>query len=183
MPSRGFLFTASLLLLALAAGCAKSDTDGELAVLNTPTSPATTEDVSSTATATPDVQDEDLAAVQEFISQNGGEVDPAEITLADLTGDGAQEVIVPVTSGGTLGNIAVFVYSADRLKELLRELPPEEARFGHIRAEVDGMQLSISWPVYGPDDANCCPSGGLRVRTYRWDGNALILDNETLTMP
>ena len=88
MPSRGLLFAASFVLVALAAGCAKSDTDREVTVLGTPTTPATIEDVSATATATPDIQDEGLAAVQEFINQNGGEVDPAEITLADLTGDG-----------------------------------------------------------------------------------------------
>lgn len=183
MPSRRLFFAAFLALAALAVGCAKSDTDGGSTVLRTPTAPATAEDVSATPTSTLGVQDGDLAAVQEFIGQNGGEVDPEEILLADLTGDGAQEVIVPVTSGGTLGNIAVFVYSADRLSELLRELPPEEARGGHMRAEVESGQLKISWPVFGPDDANCCPSGGVRVRTYLWDGNALILDNETLTMP
>ena len=181
MPRRVFLFAAALALTTLAAACDDSNTNGELTVLGTPTVPATVEAVSPTAT--PEVQKEDLAAVQEFISQNGGEVDPAEITLADLTGDGAQEVIVPVTAGGTLGNIAIFVYSADQLNELLRELPPQEARGGHIRAEVESGQLSISWPVYGPDDPNSSPSGGLRVRTYRWDGNALILDGEALTTP
>lgn len=178
MPNRVLLFAAAAALAAFAAACEDTDTNREATIFSTPTTPATIEPVVS-PTATQEAQGE-FPSAQEFISQQGGEVDPAEIMLADLTGDGAQEVIVRVTSGGTLGNIAVFVYRADRITELLRELPPEEARFGHMRAEVEDGQLTVSWPIYGPDDPNSDPSGGIRVRTYVWDGNALVLDTEEI---
>ena len=183
----------SLALAALAAGCANETTDGESTPIGAST-PTTVERADATATSTPDsmpapdIRAEDLAllpALQAFIGQNGGEVDAAEVIYADLTGNGAEEAVVPVSSGGTLGNLAVFVfgYRPDGLRTLLEVLPPEEARGGHMRAEVESGQLLISWSVYGPDDANCCPSGGTRARTYGWDGNALVLDDETLTMP
>ena len=186
------MFAASLLLTALAAACIESDTNGDLNVLGTATAPATVEDVTApaTATSTPvlDIRAEDLAtlpAVEGFIAQNGGELELSEVIYADVTGDEVEEAIVPVASGGTLGNIAVFVfgYRPDGLRTLLEELPPGEAQGGHMRAEVESGQLRISWPVYGPDDANCCPSGGRRARTYVWDGGALVVDDETLTMP
>lgn len=137
-----------------------------------------------TLTPAPDIRQQDLteqAGLRDFLASVGSvDVQPVEIIYADLTEDGVEEAVVSVASGGTAGNIAVFVfgYGAGGLRELLREMPPEEAYGGHISAHLESGQLVLSWPIYGPDDANCCPSGGLRDRYYRWDGSALVLERD-----
>jgi len=112
-------------------------------------------------------------------------VHPEAIVYADLTDDGVEEAIVSVDSGGSGGDFAVFVfgYGAGGLRELLREVAPAEAYGGHIRADLLDSEIRISWPVYGPNDPNCCPTGGIRERYYQWDGNALVLEREELTEP
>jgi hypothetical protein len=113
--------------------------------------------------------------MQDFLNSAGGEVVPANITYADLTGDGSDEAIVPVGSGGEGGNIAVFVfgYGEGGLAALLRAEPQNES----IQAEVVDGQLVTTEPVYGPDDPLCCPSE-LRNVTYGWNGTDLLQTSE-----
>ena len=185
MLRRDLTFAVPLLLVALAAGCGEGGTDsGGSSASSTPTVEATA------ATATPavptpasDIRDEDLTSqpgLQEFLASFGGEVLPIDTMYADFTEDGVEEAVVHVSSGGTLGNLAVFVfgYGPGGLQELLREIPPAEALRGHIRATVEAGQLVVTWAIYGPDDPNCCPSGGLRSRYYRWDGQELVIEQE-----
>ncbi len=136
----------------------------------------------ATRTPAPDIRQQDLtdqAGLQEFLV-SGGSVEAEAIIYADLTDDGVEEAVLPIASGGTAGNIAmlVFGYGPGGLRELLREVPPAEAIGGHIGARLELGQLVLSWPIYGPDDANCCPTGGRRDRYYRWDGDALVLERE-----
>ncbi len=107
----------------------------------------------------------------------GGEVDPASIIYVDLTEDGVEDAIVPVSSGGTLGDIAVFVYGygSGGLGLLLEAFPQQSSS---IHAGLDGQgRLVTEEGVFGPDDPLCCPSEVLR-RYYRWDGTALVVDRE-----
>jgi hypothetical protein len=117
------------------------------------------------------------ADVAAFISQNGGTVDTTAILYADLTGDGAEEAIVPVSSGGTLGNLAIFVFGYDSLygATMLLQAVPEGS--GGIRADLQEGQLFTDEAVFGPNDPQCCPSTVHRT-FYRWDGTALIVDRE-----
>ena len=185
MLRRDLTFVVPLVLVALAAGCGEGGTDdGRSSVSSTATAEAT--DATATPavpTPAPEIQDEDLTSqpgLQEFLASFGGEVLPSDTIYADFTEDGVEEAVVHVSSGGTLGNIAVFVfgYGPGGLQELLREIPPEEALNGHIRATVEAGQLVVTWAIYGPDDPNCCPSGGLRSRYYRWDGQELVIEQE-----
>ena len=138
----------------------------------------------ATLTPAPDIRLQDLteqAGLQEFLAGIATlDAEQGETIYADITGDGVEEAVVSVASGGTAGNLAVFVYGygPGGLSELLREHPPDEALGGHIRARVESGQLILSWPIYGPDDPNCCPSQGFRVRYYLWDGSALALERE-----
>lgn len=190
MLRRDLTFAVPLLLVALAAGCGEGGTDGGASgASSTPTAEATAATATpAVPTPAPDIRDEDLTSqpgLQEFLASEGGEVVPGDSSYTDLTEDGVEEAVVHVSSGGTLGNLAVFVfgYGPDGLQELLREIPPVEALRGHIRATEEAGQLVITWPIYGPDDPNCCPSGGFRSRYYQWDGQELVIEREDVTPP
>lgn len=179
MRIRSLRFAVSIglvALVALAAGCS----DGE----ETP-SPSETPVVDPTATATPegptptpapDIRDEDLtqqAELRDFLVSSGGEVNPRKIEYGDLTGDGVDDAVVPVASGGEGGDIAVFVlgYQPDGLEVLLRL---ETAR---LKAKIDDGRLETLEPDFAEGDARCCPSQFLRT-LYRWDGSSLVFESE-----
>ncbi len=163
-------------VVVLAAGCS----DGE----ETP-SPSETPVVDPTATATPegptptpapDIRDEDLtqqAELRDFLASSGGEVNPRQIKYGDLTGDGVDDAVVPVTSGGEGGDIAVFVlgYQPDGLEVLLR------LERGRLKAEIDDGKLETLEPKFAEGDPSCCPSEFLRT-FYVWDGSSLVFESE-----
>jgi hypothetical protein len=117
------------------------------------------------------------ADVAAYITDNGGEVDTTVILYADLTGDGAEEAIVPISSGGTLGNLAIFVFSYDSIYGATQLLLAEPDGAGGISADLQEGQLFTDEAVFGPNDPQCCPSTVHRTY-YRWDGSALIVDRE-----
>jgi hypothetical protein len=142
--------------------------------------------VEPTATVVPgpDIAEVDFSqvpAVDDLLEGSGGRLLPEEIIISDLTGDGAEEAVVPVSSGGTGGNIAyaVFGYRDGDLEEILRVKP--EA--GRVMVSIEDGVLVETQPVYGPEDPLCCPSQ-LRHTYYRWDGEELVVDHEeTETVP
>ena len=135
----------------------------------------------ATATAAPsaDIREVDFSEVPEvrdMLEGTGGELLEEEIQYVDLTGDGQDEAIVPLFSGGTAGNIALWVYGyeGEDLEVLLSR--PDEYKVG---ARVEDGTLVVVQPVYGPDDPNCCPSQ-LRNAYYEWDGSELALIDEEI---
>lgn len=189
MLRRDLAFAVPLVLAALAAGCGEDATDGGGTGAS---ARPTVEETVATATPTvpapapaPDIRDEDLTSqpgLQEFLASFGGEVFPGDTMYADITEDGVEEALVQVSSGGTLGNLAVFVFGfgPEGLQELLRALP-ESPRSG-ILADITAGQLVTTEEVFGPDDPLCCPSQ-LRQRYYRWDGQELVIEREDVTPP
>ncbi|MCH8901168.1 MAG: hypothetical protein IIC88_02605 [Chloroflexi bacterium] len=176
MLGRSLSLAVLLALVALAAGC--NDGDETPSASPTPLLTATATPVPATATPVPDIQDEDLTqhpALQDLIA-SGGEVDASRIIYVDLTEDGVDDAVVPISSGGTGGDLAVVVlgYGPDGLGELLRALPRETRS---IRATVQGGQLVTTEGVYGPNDALCCPSQIL-TKWYAWDGSELAIDRQ-----
>jgi hypothetical protein len=159
-------------LLALGASCsARNDAGG--AANATSTAPAS-------ATGVQDIRQEDLTQqpdLQQFIQDSGGFVEKARIMYADLTGDGVDEAVVPVESGGEGGDIAVFVYAytSGGLGVLLKGLPEDQ----RLTAAVTAGALTISDPVFADGDPLCCPSQ-LKVKTYGWDGSKLSIESEAL---
>lgn len=173
--SRTLLFVApaaSLALLAVLAGC-NSDGDG---------GPTATEQPQATATAgpteTPDIRSEALTeqpGLSEFLAATGGVVDSSRNQYADLTGSGADEAVVSVSSGGEGGDIAIFVfgYGADgEIEELLRALPGESG----IEATIENGQLKTTESARAPGEVGV-PSQVLH-RYYIWDGSALVIERE-----
>lgn len=102
----------------------------------------------------------------------GGEVDPGTIIYSDLTGDGREEAVVPISSGGTAGNPAFIVvgYRDGRLVGLLTEVPAE----GSVQVQVVNKQLVESVPVYSTGDLPGFPSE-IKNIYYAWNGSGFVV--------
>ena len=177
------LASAALLLGATVAGCSGGGAS------KTPTrAPSAVTTPASTRTATPSlgIRTLDLSAVADVravIASTGGSYLQDEVTYADVTGDGIDEAIVPIDSGGTAGDIAFLVLtpSGSGTKTLLNLVPTTGS--GGLAMAIEGGQIVITQPVYGPEDPNCCP-GALRKTTYVWNGTALAVESvKTETNP
>jgi hypothetical protein len=121
------------------------------------------------------------SAVQELIQQSGGEVDPATIIYVDLTGDGLEEAIVPISSGGTAGTLGFVVlsYQEGKLASLLTETPTGES----MQVEVVNGQLIESMPLYAAGDIQGFPSR-IKKFYYAWkDGSLFVARNEVVANP
>ncbi len=126
-----------------------------------------------------------VGAVTTMLRQLGsGEVDVRSILYADLTGDGREEAVVPIASGGTLGNIAYLVFT------LRGGTPATVLSRTRDRTTVSGLAVSVedgklieTTGEYGPEDPRCCPSA-LKKTYFRWDGASLQVEREeTVTNP
>lgn len=125
-------------------------------------------------------------AIETTLRQLGsGEVAVREVLYADLTGDGLEEAVVPITSGGTVGNIAYVVVTMPKTQPsviLTRRL--ERGSAGGLKMALDstsGRPVLIETAAeYGDEDPFCCPSV-LRRTSFRWDGSQLQVEREEKT--
>jgi hypothetical protein len=117
------------------------------------------------------------APVQTVIAESGGQFVPSEVIYADLTDDGEEDAVVPISSGGTLGDIAFVVLGATggNTRTLVSEYPKDGRGLAVV---VFGDKLVVTEAVPGPDDPECCPSQ-LRKTIYGWNGVALAIDSIT----
>jgi hypothetical protein len=169
-----------LLLLVAVAVAACNDQEGEQPPGTPSPSPESTATAAVAASATPNpeidqVDFSQVPGVQALVEQTGGRLLPQEIIFADLTGDGSDEAVVPISSGGTGGNIAyaVFGYRAGYLQELLVANPAT----GRVMITIEDGMLVDTQPVYAPEDPLCCPSQ-LQHTYYRWDGSKFVVDHQ-----
>ena len=168
------LLSLLIALLALAAGCG-SDGAGGSATPGATATPAHVTPATSgpTLTPAPDIKDVDFGANQalnDFLA-DAGDVFIREIRYVDLTDDGVNDAMLPITSLGEGGDIAVFVfgYGPDGLQEMLRVV----AESGTITADVlNGVLVTIE-PLFAPGDPMCCPSQK-RTRGYGLEGSVLV---------
>lgn len=114
-----------------------------------------------------------------MLSQAGsGRLDPSTIVYGDVTGDLREEALVPISSAGTLGNIAYLVFtprSGDASLVLTRTLDRSSA--GGLQLTIEDGTLLETTAVYRPEDPLCCPSA-LRRTTFQWDGSKLQVERE-----
>lgn len=97
--------------------------------------------------------------------QKGGFVS-SDVLFADLTGDGKEDAIVTVDSGGSAGIVALYVFSAASGKNL--QVVYRNQRLYRAAAQINpGPSLVYSVPQYKDGDELCCPSGYLQT-TLRW---------------
>lgn len=122
---------------------------------------------------------QDDAVVSTLGQLGGGALVPADILYADLTGDRREEAVVPISSQGTLGNIAYLVFTmvdGEPTPVLRRTLDRGSAAGGLVMAVADGTLIETAGE-FGPEDPFCCPSF-LRRTYFRWDGTALQVERE-----
>ena len=169
---------AAVAVAAVACGGGGDDDD------STPTRPVPTSDATVAATVpaipTPsgEIRSIDLQSepdVAELLTETGGEYVQDDVLYADLTGDGIEEAIVPVSSGGTLGSVAFIVLTptGDSTFTLLVQQPTDTKG---LAIGIEGSNLVQLEPVFGPDDPECCPSM-LRKTIYGWNGDALAIES------
>ncbi len=95
-------------------------------------------------------------------------VDKDSILFMDVSGDGQEEAIISVYSGGTAGNLGLLIYAAaNNAPALAAYLPGYK-----IGGTADGDALKVIEPIYQGWEPNCCPSGFFVTR-YRLQDNKL----------
>jgi hypothetical protein len=173
---------ACLALATIGLLACRSSSSGD----KTPT-PAVTAAVTSAASAvpssTPDerIRNVDLASVadvKQALADANSQFDETRVVYAALTGTGQTDAVVPIASGGTLGDVAFLVLAPDDsggAKTLLKGKPTGQSG---LAVAVVGGKLVMTEPVPGPDDPECCPSQ-LKKTTYAWDGTAFIVESTT----
>ena len=159
-------------LLAVAAGCGAPAALAQTATTGTPQALFTHQIETDPHTA-PDVRDA-LRARRVFVDAN--------IVFADLTGDGRQDAVVSVDSGGAPGAIAVYVFSTDGATKL-RAVYRNQRLYRALTA-VDGVTLLVTTPSYAAGDEMCCPSQMLQ-RSLTWSPQAkrLVLRSRRTVAP
>jgi hypothetical protein len=169
---------------AIALAGVACDDDGDDPADDTPGVATRAPTVEPTPAPAPDIREIDLRqvpAVQNFLSETGGELEQETVIYADLTEDGDDEAIVPVTSGGTAGNIGFIVIGATAGGS--EALARETRETGGLALAVEDGVLVVTAAVAGPDDPECCPSL-LRETRYEWNGAALaITSSDTIPNP
>ncbi len=176
IPRRIRALTIPALLIALpalAVGCGGDGAGGSATPGATATpvheTPATS---GPTLTPAPDIKDVDFGANQalnDFLAA-AGDVFIREIRYGDLTDDGVDDAMLPLSSLGEGGDIAVFVfgYGPDGLQEMLRVV----ADTG-LRVDVLNGILITTEPLYGPGDPACCPRQKV-TKAYGLEGSVLV---------
>jgi hypothetical protein len=114
------------------------------------------------------------------VVDNGGGV--GQLVCADLTGDGTRDALYTLDSGGTgrAFDWGLVVADGDA---------PRSATAGgggsKLAIDVLNGRAEVANPIYRANDPNCCPRGGARIRTFRWNGTRLALaaTRRTRTIP
>jgi hypothetical protein len=104
-------------------------------------------------------------AIVDLLRHGGGFV-AAPVQFADLTGDGKEDAVVRVDSGGAAGVVALFVFSTDGTGQL--HAIYRNQRLDRASTRLTKAGLSYATAVYAAGDELCCPSATTR-RALRWD--------------
>ena len=89
-----------------------------------------------------------------------------EVMFADLTGEGKDDAVVTVDSGGAAGIVAVYVFSAGTGKDL--KVVYRNQRLYRAGARINpGPALVYITPQYKDGDELCCPSA-YRETELKW---------------
>jgi hypothetical protein len=134
----------------------------------------------ATPSPSADIRSVDLANqsdVKDFAQSLNGEVAPEEVIYADLTGDGREDAVVPVSSGGTQGDVGFIVvgYVGGKLKALFSDAPAG----GEARVAVAAGRLVETLPVYAEGDPPGFPSS-IKNIFYAWKDGRFVVDHEEI---
>jgi hypothetical protein len=118
------------------------------------------------------------AGVKRMLKNKTAIVDPRS-GFVDVTGDGRQDALILVSTGGAAGAVALYVFSthgqdtatgtedATSLKVVFRL----QSLYG-ASLRISGTTVSVLEPSYAKGDDLCCPKK-LRERDYLFDAKAL----------
>ena len=119
------------------------------------------------------------AGVKRLLAGKGAIVDPRSGFL-DVTGDGRQDALILVSTGGAGGAVALYVFSThgqeatpqgDDDQTSLKVVFRLQSLSG-ASLRISGTTLSVLEPRYAKGDDLCCPAK-LRERDYAFDAKAL----------
>lgn len=105
------------------------------------------------------------AEVKESLAPCSGQW-PVDVAYGRLTGAGASDVIVNVTSCADGKGLGSYVYRETRDGRYVNVFAEEEVA---VYAQVDNSALRVDQQIYLDGDAMCCPTGQ-DVVTYMWRG-------------
>lgn len=98
-----------------------------------------------------------------------GYPDLHDLSYGDLRGDGVEEAVIPLNSGGTTGDTGFLIYAPSPAGPHIIA-----AQQGYkLSVAVKANQLVVTSPVYAGWEPNCCPSSTREVR-YRLSGTKLV---------
>ena len=122
----------------------------------------------------PAVSATNRALARDYAGARGG-IDRFSASYGDLTGDGTTDVVVPLYSGGTAGDIAYFVYAevGGKVKDIFAVNDTYK-----VGVTIRSGRLVERTPIYRAQDANCCPSY-IRTTVYKWDGSGFKVQART----
>jgi hypothetical protein len=172
--------------LVLVAGLALAGCSGGSGGKKTPVATSPTATSRAQPSATPDLLPSQairgvvLRAVGDVrgleVQSGGARFEEALALYGDLTGDGNEEAVAPVSLDGkdTIMGFVVLTMNGTGTKSILRELPRN--RRSRLALKIEGGKLIETQSVPGLDDPECCPST-LEVTTYAWNGSALVVDS------
>jgi hypothetical protein len=98
----------------------------------------------------------------------------ADVLLADLDGNGFDEIYIVTTSAGSgsYGGIIGFASNKDKSLSMIHfpDILEDDVRFagymGHDIFAVQDQKLVRTFPIYKKDDTNQNPTGGKRILVY-----------------
>lgn len=94
-----------------------------------------------------------------------------DAVVTNLNDDKFPELLLFVSDAGSgsYGQVIGYEFQNQGRRPLsMPELSPAAAKGyqGNDAFRVEGRELLRSFPLYKPEDANCCPSGGIRTVRY-----------------
>lgn len=101
------------------------------------------------------------------------------IAEADLTGDGQKELIVDATSCHTpsSGSDMNLVARMDKNgKYTALKIDGQTLVAYYSGLEVENSILVKESAVFNPGDAGCCPSGGVDLTYFKWNGSEFVTE-------
>ena len=100
-----------------------------------------------------------------------------DVVYGDLDGDGQDEALLHLDSGGTAGDLALLVYqAAEPAPWLVAALPGYR-----ISGRISGSALIVNRPYYFDHEGNCCPTARIETINTLRDG-ALQTVTETMLL-
>jgi hypothetical protein len=92
-----------------------------------------------------------------------------KVLCGAFTGPGSQTMVVSLIGPGNTGLIdwVVFRWAEDAWQFLMKQ--PAAASI-----TTAGPDIRQTLPVYRPDDARCCPTGGTKTRIWHWNGTRFV---------